>query len=278
MNGVGIGVPQEVGKTDGRKGVIITERAFVKFNHGQLAVLCDSPSCEAMDVAVDGACRRKIHGFSSFGYLTSAGYKIRNTRQRYRNFLGIRFSKINEGSTPSSIWKISCLCKQLKYHSVTSMATISEVKVEPDQPPALAALSLAEASQKLSVKEQIITPFNVSGEVDEHGKPKAINYDRLIVQFGSHRIDAAVLQRFEKVTGHKPHRLLRRGLVFSHRDLNLILDKYEKGTPFFLYTGRGPSSDSMHVGHTIPFEFTKYVVTAILLLFAQFEQIFAGCF
>lgn len=46
-------------------------------------------------------------------------------------------------------------------------------------------------------------------------------------------------------------------MVFSHRDLGLILDKYEKGVPFFLYTGRGPSSDSMHVGHSVPFEFTK---------------------
>jgi tryptophanyl-tRNA synthetase len=28
--------------------------------------------------------------------------------------------------------------------------------------------------------------------------------------------------------------------------------------PFFLYTGRGPSSDSMHVGHTQVFDFVKY--------------------
>lgn len=52
---------------------------------------------------------------------------------------------------------------------------------------------------------------------------------------------------------------MRRGIVFSHRDLELILDRYEKGEPFFLYTGRGPSSDSMHIGHTIPFSFTKWL-------------------
>lgn len=139
------------------------------------------------------------------------------------------------------------------------MATISEVQDEPGQPPALTSISLAEASQGSTAKEQIITPFDVSGGIDEHGKTKAIDYEKLIDTFGSQRIDEALLQRFEKVTGHKPHRLLRRGMVFSHRDLNLILDKYEKGIPFFLYTGRGPSSDSMHVGHTIPFEFTKYL-------------------
>lgn len=138
----------------------------------------------------------------------------------------------------------------------------SIVPDESGQPPALTSLSLAEVSQQTTSKEQIITPFDVSGGVDEQGKAKAIDYEKLIDTFGSQRIDQSLLDRFRKITGHKPHRLLRRGIVFSHRDLNLILDKYEKGTPFFLYTGRGPSSDSMHVGHTIPFEFTKYGLIA----------------
>ncbi|KAL8965758.1 MAG: hypothetical protein Q9183_003698 [Haloplaca sp. 2 TL-2023] len=139
------------------------------------------------------------------------------------------------------------------------MAAPSEVTDEPGQPPALTSLSLAEAAQSTRKQDQIITPFDVSGGFDDSGKPKAIDYDKLVDTFGSQRIDKPLLERFEKVTGHRPHRMLRRGLVFSHRDLNLILDKYEKGIPFFLYTGRGPSSDSMHVGHTIPFEFTKYL-------------------
>jgi len=37
------------------------------------------------------------------------------------------------------------------------------------------------------------------------------------------------------------------------------LTHYEKGERFLIYTGRGPSSDSMHIGHTIPFEFTKWL-------------------
>ena len=139
------------------------------------------------------------------------------------------------------------------------MATVIEVPDEPGQPPALTAPSLAETSQNTKTKEQIITPFDVSGGVDEHGRAVAIDYDKLIDHFGSQRIDKAMLERFEELTGKKPHRLLRRGLVFSHRDLNLILDKYRDGIPFFLYTGRGPSSGSMHVGHSVPFEFTKSV-------------------
>lgn len=46
------------------------------------------------------------------------------------------------------------------------------------------------------------------------------------------------------------------------RDLSLILDRVEKGKPFFLYTGRGPSAGSLHLGHLIPFIFTKYLQEA----------------
>jgi hypothetical protein len=46
-------------------------------------------------------------------------------------------------------------------------------------------------------------------------------------------------------------------VLLTRRDFNTILDRYEQGKPFFLYTGRGPSSDSMHLGHMIPFVFTK---------------------
>lgn len=148
--------------------------------------------------------------------------------------------------------------ESLRNLQIAAMAAPGDVPDEPGQPPGLTALSFAEQSQDKKAKEQIITPFDVSGGVDEQGKAVAIDYNKLIDKFGSQRIDAALLERFEKVTGHRPHRLMRRGFVFSHRDLNIILDKYEKGIPFFLYTGRGPSSDSMHVGHSIPFEFTKY--------------------
>jgi len=107
--------------------------------------------------------------------------------------------------------------------------------------------------------KQTVDPWNVSGEVQEDGTVAAINYTKLVEEFGTKLIDQALLERFERVTGHKPHRFMRRGIVFSHRDLDIILDRYEKGEPFFLYTGRGPSSDSMHLGHTTPFMFTKWL-------------------
>ncbi|KAI0648317.1 tryptophanyl-tRNA synthetase [Trametes meyenii] len=106
---------------------------------------------------------------------------------------------------------------------------------------------------------QIVTPWDVQGSVSADGKQLAIDYDKLIDNFGTQRIDQALLERFERLTGHRPHVFLRRGMFFSHRDLNKILDRYEQGKPFFLYTGRGPSSDSMHLGHMVPFVFTKWL-------------------
>ncbi|KAL2191859.1 tryptophanyl-tRNA synthetase [Thermothelomyces heterothallicus CBS 203.75] len=116
---------------------------------------------------------------------------------------------------------------------------------------------ISENVQKPS--KQTVDPYNVSGEVGEDGVVKAIDYNKLIDEFGTKKIDDELLARFERVTGKRPHHFLRRGIVFSHRDFELILDRYERGEPFFLYTGRGPSSDSVHVGHTIPFEFTKWL-------------------
>jgi tryptophanyl-tRNA synthetase len=43
------------------------------------------------------------------------------------------------------------------------------------------------------------------------------DYDKLIEQFGTRRISPELLERFEKLTGHKAHRLLRRDTFFSHR-------------------------------------------------------------
>lgn len=109
------------------------------------------------------------------------------------------------------------------------------------------------------VKEQVVTPWDVEGGVDEQGKPQNIDYDKLIKKFGTKPVNEETLKRFKEVTGHEPHHFMRKGLFFSERDFTKILDLYEQGKPFFLYTGRGPSSDSMHLGHMVPFVFTKWL-------------------
>ena len=94
----------------------------------------------------------------------------------------------------------------------------------------------------------VVTPWEVRGKVD---------YGKLIQQFGTQPISKKLLKRIEKHTG-KLHMLLRRGIFFSHRDLDWILDMYEKGKKFYLYTGRGPSGHT-HLGHLIPWIFTKHL-------------------
>ena len=123
-----------------------------------------------------------------------------------------------------------------------------------------AAAAAADAAGAAAGKEggggkakQVVDPWTVQGGED------GIDYQALIDSFGSKAISKELLARFEKVTGEKPHHWLRRGLFYSHRDLNFILDTVEKGEKFYLYTGRGPSSGSLHMGHMIPFLFTAYL-------------------
>lgn len=53
--------------------------------------------------------------------------------------------------------------------------------------------------------------------------------------------------------------LYKSGILVSNRDLDQLFDAYEKGEKFYIYTGRGPSSGSLHLGHLLPFLATKYL-------------------
>lgn len=81
--------------------------------------------------------------------------------------------------------------------------------------PPIAAATAPQISS--SAEEQVVTPWDVKGQVSSDGRQMAIDYDKLIEQFGTRRIDEELLARFEKLTGFQPHPLLRRGLFFSHR-------------------------------------------------------------
>ena len=82
---------------------------------------------------------------------------------------------------------------------------------------------------------------------------------KLLEEFGSMPITPELIKRIEDVTGQPAHPFLRRGLFFSHRDLEEILDDHAAGRPIYLYTGRGPSAGSFHLGHLVPFLFTVYL-------------------
>ena len=93
-----------------------------------------------------------------------------------------------------------------------------------------------------------VNPYEVEGKVD---------YDRLIKEFGIKKIDQKLLDRIEKIAG-EIHPYLKRGIFFAHRDLEKLLDAYDKGEKFFLYTGCGPSGP-IHLGHYSIWSFVKWL-------------------
>ncbi len=96
-----------------------------------------------------------------------------------------------------------------------------------------------------------VTPWEVSGELQE------TDYSRIAREFGAKLIDEALLNSIRDVTG-EVHPFLKYGIFYAHRDLDILLNEYKKGKPFYLYTGRGPSG-KMHLGHLLPFLFTKWL-------------------
>ena len=100
-------------------------------------------------------------------------------------------------------------------------------------------------------KEIIVTPWEVSGEIEDR------MYIKLIEKFGTQGLSQDLIEKFRKLTG-EVHPLIKSQYFFSHRDLDWLLTKYENGDPFYLYTGRGPSG-FIHIGHILPWLFTKYL-------------------
>lgn len=160
----------------------------------------------------------------------------------------------SEFTSPVSVDKIASSLAEASLADPSSSESASHATLTGES--SAPAVKPADASD---THDQVVTPWDVQGSVSSDGQQLAIDYDKLIDQFGTRRIDQAVLERFERLTGHRPHVFLRRGLFFSHRDFDKVLDRYEQGKPFFLYTGRGPSSNSMHLGHMVPFVFTKWL-------------------
>ncbi len=93
-----------------------------------------------------------------------------------------------------------------------------------------------------------VNPYDVKGDV---------NYEKLVSEFGLKKINKKLLDRIEKITG-EVHPYLRREIFFAHRDLEKVLDAYDKGEKFFLYTGAGPSGP-IHLGHWSIWNFVKWL-------------------
>ncbi len=101
-------------------------------------------------------------------------------------------------------------------------------------------------------KEMKVTPYEATGTID---------YDKLIKEFGVEKITTEQINKIKKLTGKEPHFMLKRGIFFANRDLKFVLDEFEKGNKFFLYTGRAPSGP-IHLGHLQPWIFTRWLQEA----------------
>ena len=123
-------------------------------------------------------------------------------------------------------------------------------------PPAETKPAAAASAAEGTGKEQVVNPWEI--EAGDEG----VDYDKLIRDFGCSAITPDLITTVENITKRRAHRFLRRGLFFSHREFGVLLERYVRGEKFYLYTGRGPSSESLHMGHLIPFQFTQYLQEA----------------
>ncbi len=104
---------------------------------------------------------------------------------------------------------------------------------------------------KNNTNDILVTPWEVHGDLEDK------NYIKLMEKFGTQPLSVEIIEKIKKLTG-EVHPLIKSQYFFSHRDLDWILNKYENGEPFYLYTGRGPSG-FIHIGHILPWLFTKYL-------------------
>jgi len=194
--------------------------------------------------------------------------------------------RLEEG-TNYELWRQQLI---LEAAAVSSSTTAQEEGTTEDKAATAPPTTAAESNNKSD--DMVVTAFEVSGSID---------YNKLIEQFGSKELTPYLLRRLENVTVKQGavdrlHRFLRREIFFSHRDIEKICELLEgwygvspppmdgddndvemtsspstpstpvnKPTtpcPIYLYTGRGPSSAAMHLGHLVPFLFTAWLQKA----------------
>ncbi|WP_435157778.1 tryptophan--tRNA ligase [Haladaptatus sp. DFWS20] len=78
-------------------------------------------------------------------------------------------------------------------------------------------------------------------KIDPWGDVEITDYEATMAQFGIEPV-ADLADRLPD------NRLVRRGIVFGHRDLDTVLDAHDEGDPFAMMTGIMPSGD-FHFGH-----------------------------
>ena len=85
--------------------------------------------------------------------------------------------------------------------------------------------------------------------IDPWSSTQSTDYTRIIEQFG--------LSNMNNLSLPDPSHLHRRGIVFAHRDLDIVLDVQKTGEKFGVLTGLMPSG-RMHLGHSMVIEQVKW--------------------
>jgi len=208
---------------------------------------------------------------------------------------GVQNLDINDNEAPGVVGLASndkCMSKEIRLEE-GNVYQLNREKQLAAEAEAAAALESKEVTPTATTNaaseksdEMVVTAFEVSGSID---------YTKLIEKFGSRPLTPYLLRRLENVTvkrGTVPklHRFLRREIFFSHRDIEKICELLEDWygvspppedpslevededttpppppttpCPIYLYTGRGPSSAAMHLGHLVPFLFTAWLQKA----------------
>ncbi len=93
--------------------------------------------------------------------------------------------------------------------------------------------------------------------VDAYSVEGNVNYDDLAKKFGISPISAELKDRIAKDAGEL-HFMIRRGIYFAQRDMPWLLDQYENGNKFYVYTGIAPSG-GMTIAHLMPFIMAQWL-------------------
>ena len=88
-----------------------------------------------------------------------------------------------------------------------------------------------------------------AGRIDPWSSEQSQDYARIIDQFGLGSIDIPSIPN--------PGMLHRRGIVFAHRDLDVVLGCMKRSEPFGVLTGLMPSG-RMHLGHSMVIDQVKW--------------------
>jgi tryptophanyl-tRNA synthetase len=95
------------------------------------------------------------------------------------------------------------------------------------------------------------------GVVDAYKVEGKIDYDQFAKSYGLKLIDEDLDKRLEKYAGNL-HFLVKRRIFYAQREMGWLIDEFEKGNKFYVYTGRAPSGE-MHIGHLLPFTLARWL-------------------